>query len=102
MAAIHDEGRDVVLTIAFIDHDDQPVVPTTAQYRVVDEADTVILNWTSISPLADSVDLKLASTYNIITNGRRKRYCAVKFTYGASRNGTQGYVYELRDLNAYP
>lgn len=104
-----DECLDVVnerssrtVTVSFFDDDNDPVTPTAATYRIDDPAsDTAILPATSISPLGESVDIKITSHQNRIIkprNAYEKRVVTVEFDYGVDGHGTNQYEYRLKNL----
>lgn len=104
MAAIHREGSDVFVDVDFFDADEVPVVPLTAQYRVVDGGGTEIVAWTNIpGSLAVTMTIRVTAAQNAVSSGTGVRFVAVKFTYGAGPyTGTDEHEYQLVNLHAVP
>lgn len=93
------------LAVAFLDEDSLPVVPTSATYRIDDEANrTNIQPSTNFPSLASSVDLWITSDQNFIIRPRsvyEVRTVTVSYSY-ESDNGptpaTAQYKYKLVNL----
>lgn len=93
------------LAVSFVDENNDPVVPTSATYRIDDEASkTAILPVTNFPALATSVDLWITSDQNFIVKPRSKseiRTVTVQYEY-ESDNGltpaTAQYKYKLLNL----
>ena len=93
------------LAVSFLDEDSVAVVPTSATYRIDDEASkTAIVPVTNFPSLATSVDLWITSDQNFIVKPRSKfeiRTVTVQYVY-ESENGptpaTAQYKYKLLNL----
>jgi hypothetical protein len=93
------------LAVSFLDEDSVAVVPTSATYRIDDEASkTAIVPVTSFPSLATSVDLWITSDQNFIVKPRSKfeiRTVTVQYVY-ESDNGptpaTAEYKYRVNNL----
>jgi len=93
------------LAVSFVDENNDPVVPTSATYRIDDEASkTAILGVTSFPSLATPVDLWITSDQNFIVKPRSKseiRTVTVQYVY-ESDNGptpaTAQYKYKVTNL----
>jgi hypothetical protein len=93
------------LTVSFLDEDSLPVTPTSATYRIDDEASkTAILPVTNFPTLDDTVDLWITSDQNFIVKPRKPfeiRTVTVQYVY-ESENGptpaTAQYRYKLVNL----
>lgn len=93
------------LAVAFLDEDSLPVVPTSATYRIDDEANkTAILSATNFPSLATTVDLWITSDQNFIIRPRSDfevRTVTVSYVY-ESDNGptpaTAQYQYRVKNL----
>jgi hypothetical protein len=98
----YNERATVVLVVTFTDDDGALVTPTAATYRVDDEASrTSIVPVTAISPLDDTVELKITSDQNYIVRPRNKqeiRTVTVEFDYGSGDHATGVYKYKLVNL----
>ena len=96
------ERSSVTVTVTFTDEDGAPVTPSSATWRIDDEASkTNILPATSISPLATSVELEITDEQNAIIKSRKDfeiRTVTVEFDYGADKHGTAEYKYKLLNL----
>ena len=104
MSSVHDEGKDIMLMIAFLDDHHQPVTPVSAEYRVTKGDGTELIPWTTIAGLAQSVEVIVPASYNLITNETtnwEERHAAVRFHYGpSSKAGSAGVQYRIRNLKA--
>ena len=93
------------LAVSFLDEDSVAVVPTSATYRIDDEASkTAIVPVTNFPSLSTSVDLWITSDQNFIVKPRSKfeiRTVTVQYVY-ESENGptpaTAQYKYKLLNL----
>jgi|SRR6476620_11700273 len=93
------------LAVSFIDEDSLPVTPTSATYRIDDEASkTAILAETNFPMLSTMVDLWITSDQNFIVKPRSKfeiRTVTVQYVY-ESENGptpaTAQYKYKVVNL----
>lgn len=93
------------LAVSFLDENSAPVTPTSATYRIDDEASkTSILTTTNFPSLSDTVDLWITSDQNFIVRPRSKfeiRTVTVQYVY-ESENGptpaTAQYKYKLINL----
>lgn len=93
------------LRVEFFDENSDPVSPTSATYRIDDEASkTSILPSTPFPSLATAVDLWITSDQNFIVRSRSKweiRTVTVSYTY-ESENGptpaTAQYKYKVVNL----
>ena len=93
------------LAVSFVDENNDPVVPTSATYRIDDEASkTAILGVTNFPTLDDTVDLWITSDQNFIVKLRSKfevRTVTVQYIY-ESENGptpaTAQYKYKVVNL----
>ena len=102
---IFNERSSFPIAVSFLDENNDPVVPTSATYRIDDEASkTVILPVTNFPSLATSVDLWITSDQSFIVKSRNKseiRTVTVQYTY-ESENGptpaTAQYRYKLLNL----
>jgi hypothetical protein len=97
------ERSTVVLTVAFLDDEGEPVTPTAATYRVDDKANRRnIVPPTSVGSLSSSVDIEITSDQNFIIRSRRDyeiRTVTVEFDYdGGTKHGTAEYNYKLVNL----
>src|SRR5678815_202403 len=99
------ERTSFPLQVSFLDENNDPVVPTSATYRIDDEASkTAILPVTNFPSLATSVDLWITSDQNFIVKSRSKfeiRTVTVQYVY-ESDNGTTPataeYKYRVNNL----
>jgi hypothetical protein len=99
------ERSSFPIAVSFLDENNDPVVPTSATYRIDDEASkTAILPVTDFPSLATSVDLWLTADQNFIVKSRSKfeiRTVTVQYEY-ESENGptpaTAQYRYKLLNL----
>jgi hypothetical protein len=93
------------IAVSFFDENALPVTPTSATYRIDDEASkTAILGVTNFPSLSTSVDLWITSDQNFIVKSRSKfeiRTVTVQYVY-ESENGptpaTAQYRYKLLNL----
>lgn len=93
------------LAVSFLDENSAPVTPTSATYRIDDEASkTAILGTAAFPSLSDTVDLWITSDQNFIVRPRSKseiRTVTVQYVY-ESENGptpaTAQYKYKLINL----
>lgn len=94
------------IAVSFLDENGDPVTPTSATYRIDDEASkTAILPVTNFPSLAVSVDLWITSDQNFIVKPQRGkpeiRTVTVQYVY-ESENGptaaTAQYKYKLVNL----
>lgn len=93
------------IAVSFFDENSDPVTPTSATYRIDDEASKIaILPVTSFPSLSTTVDLWITSDQNFIVKPRSKseiRTVTVQYTY-ESENGptpaTAQYRYKLMNL----
>lgn len=99
------ERTSVIVTVSFVDENGDPAVPTSATYRVDNEATkTNIVPQTAIGSLATSVDILITSDQNYIVRPRNKsevRTVTVEFDYTGSlgaMHGTAKYQYRLMNL----
>jgi hypothetical protein len=99
------ERTSFPLAVSFIDEDSLPVTPTSATYRIDDEASkTAILPVTNFPSLSTTVDLWITSDQNFIVKSRAKfeiRTVTVQYEY-ESDNGptpaTAQYKYKVNNL----
>jgi len=99
------ERTSFPLAVSFLDENNDPVVPTSATYRIDDEASrTAILGVTNFPTLSTSVDLWITSEENFIVKPRSKseiRTVTVQWMY-ESENGptpaTDEYKYKVKNL----
>jgi hypothetical protein len=103
MASVHDEGKDIVIPMAFFDHKGAAITPLSASYRLTRGDKTELLPWTVIGALAPTVEVTIPAIHNVVMGtGTETRFVAVKFTYGTpTKTGSAGIEYQLRDLPAY-
>lgn len=97
------ERSTVIVTVNFIDEDDNPVTPTAATYRIDDKASrTTILAATAIGGLSTSVDLEITPEQNAIIRSRLPfeiRTVTVEWDYDSgTKHGTAQYEYKLINL----
>lgn len=96
------ERTTLILTVAFFDEDDVACVPSSARYRIDDKTSgTAVLGWTTIAPLAVSVDLHILKGWNSMvseTHQYETRVVTVEFQYGTGRQGTDEYTYRIKNL----
>lgn len=99
------ERTSFPLAVAFLDENSDPVSPTSATYRIDDEASkTAILPVTAFPSLSTTVDLWITSDQNFIVKPRSKyeiRTVTVQYEY-ESDNGptpaTAQYQYRVKNL----
>ena len=94
------------LAVSFIDEDSLPVTPTSATYRIDDEASrTAIVPVTSFPSLSTSVDLWITSDQNFIVKSRNKseiRTVTVQYVYESENGPTPATAqYRYKVLNLY-
>ena len=94
------------LSVSFLDENNDPVVPTSATYRVDDEASkTAIVGVTNFPTLATSVDLWITADDNFIIKPRSKseiRTVTVQYTYESDNGPTPATAqYKYKVINLY-
>jgi hypothetical protein len=91
-----------ILTVSFYDEDDLPVVPNSATYRIDDvTTGTLIVATKAFPSLAASVDVEITKGQNSMiaeNHAFETRRVTVVFSYGAARQGTDEYLYKVRNL----
>ena len=91
-----------ILTVSFYDEDDLPVVPNSATYRIDDvTTGTLIVATKAFPSLAASVDVEITKGQNSMiaeNHTFETRRVTVVFAYGAARQGTDEYLYKVRNL----
>jgi len=96
------ERSSIVITVTFLDENNNEVEPDAATYRIDDEATgTNIQPATAISPLSESVDLVITSDQNFIIKPRNRfeiRTVTVEWDYATAKHGTAQYRYKLLNL----
>lgn len=100
------EDSTAILTLTFKDETGALIAPTTASYRIDDvPTKTEIRDWTSITPLASSVDITISQIENAIlkqTHQYEIRLVSVIFTYATGKQGTGDFVYNVVNLDRIP
>jgi len=94
------------LQVSFFDEDSEPVTPTSATYRIDDEASkTAIVPVTSFPTLDDTVDLWITSDQNFIVKPRSKfeiRTVTVQYVYESDNGPTPATAqYKYKVVNLY-
>lgn len=94
------------LAVSFIDENSEPVTPTSATYRIDDEASkTAILPVTSFPSLNTTVDLWITSDQNFIVKPRSKyeiRTVTVQYEYESDNGPTPATAqYKYKVVNLY-
>jgi len=94
------------LAVSFLDEDSEPVTPTSATYRIDDEASkTAILDVTNFPTLDDTVDLWITSDQNFIVKPRRAfeiRTVTVQYVYESDNGPTPATAqYKYKVVNLY-
>lgn len=100
------ERTSFPLAVAFLDEDSLPVTPTSATYRIDDEASrTAILPVTSFPSLSTTVDLWITSDQNFIVKPRSKyeiRTVTVQYEYESDNGPTPATAqYKYKVVNLY-
>lgn len=79
------ERSTFVVTVSFLDENDDPVTPNSATWSLVDVRGTIINSREDvvISPLSDSVDIVLSGNDLVVTGGHveDKRYLVIEAVY---------------------
>jgi hypothetical protein len=100
------ERTEFPLAVAFFDENSEPVVPTSATYRIDDEASkTAIVPVTNFPSLSTLVDLWITSDQNFIVKSRSKseiRTVTVQYIYESENGPTPATAqYKYKVLNLY-
>ena len=90
------------LTATFSDENKAPVAPSSARYRIDDEASGVVIKgWTTITITGPAVDIALSRADNDMhdTNAAEEvRVVTVDYTYGVDKGGDDEYRYALKNI----
>lgn len=96
------EGATAILTLSFFDEEDEEVIPTSAEYKIIDViSGTVIKDWAEFHPNETTHNLAITPTENRILdqcNMYEDRLVTVKFEYGVSSEGTEEIEYRVKNL----
>ena len=102
MSKTHNELSQVIVTVCPKDADDNPVVPTTASYRVDDcRTNNELVAWTALTP-ATSITITIPGSVNAIINNDRsspeRKVVRVEFDKGLATMNYQKYFYRVKNL----
>jgi hypothetical protein len=99
---ILNERSTLLLQVDFLDENEQPVIPSSAVYRIHDlSSGRVICEDTVISP-ATSVEIHITKDQNRVLsdNQQETRVVTVEFDYGDDgKHGTDEFLYRLKNLS---
>lgn len=97
-----DEGTTSFLGVSFLDKAGDPVVPTSATYRIDDESSgTAIRAATAIGSLSSSIEIEISDVENrILSNpGLEVRLVTLEYEYGVGNKGKKQERYAIVNLN---
>jgi hypothetical protein len=96
------ERNTYIVTVAFFDHDDDPVTPDSATYRIDDvKSGQILVPVTAIVSLGVTVDIEITPLQNQIiddNNVEELRRLTVMFYYDTVRQGADEYFYRVMNL----
>ncbi len=97
------ERTTLIVTVAFSDEDDLPVIPESASYRIDDVGSgTAVRDSTAIAPLSSSVDIEWEPSDTSIldeTHTRETRRMTVTWLYDSStKQGSAEYLVDIINL----
>jgi hypothetical protein len=96
------EGTTLLLDLAWYDDADVAVTPSSASYRIDDDASgAAVLASTSITGLSTTNTIVVTHTQNLMVNAANateERIVTLTWTYGASRQGTDEFRYLIKNL----
>jgi hypothetical protein len=97
------EKSPLHMTVGFKDEDGNPLVPTTAEWRLDDrETDTQIVDWTNMPTPAASMAVVIPGAEHVIVDEdkvREKRTFGIRANGGLAAEAFQEYHYHV--LNIY-
>lgn len=99
------ELSSCTITVDFVDEAGDAVVPTAAQYCVIDlKSGDEIVAEEEVSSLASSVDIEIPDDANALVGdgGDEIHVLALTFQYGTGKQGTADYKFLVKDLSAHP
>lgn len=102
MATVLDEGKTSTHTIDFFEDEECtiPVVPESAEYRLMASATVEVVPWTAIpnGDLGESITVEISAEDNTIGDVGRKRFLTVRAIHSGGKVITAELTYLLNDL----
>lgn len=106
---VHNEESTVLVDVSFFDAARVAQIPTTAVYRVDDDAsgENIVPETPIPGSMAATMQIEITPEQNAIVetvpvSQFQLRIVTVAFTYGSAKQGTAEYPYKLRNLRFYP
>lgn len=96
------EGQSFTARFVFLDEDNAPASPLTARYRIdCKTSGQVIVDWTVIDPVSQTVEIRVTPSQNRIINSRNdveRRQMVVQSNYDTDEQAVQESEWDVKNL----
>lgn len=102
MADTVNEKSPYRVSMAFTDFDDQPVAPTSVDWRLEDEDGNELKSWTALGGPAANMSVVVGGSFHVISDDNRTkegRVFGVRIDDGLSTEGYEEFHYQVMNLH---